>query len=313
MEVKSIAELESILAVEQDSRKRIVALLELNSALKRSDFQRSLQACSEAVKLADELKDQALLAKAHVDLGNALWKNGDNVKAQEHYAAGLAIHQERKDYAGMAHAYCGLGIVHGNLQDSANALEFFEKAVAAATRVGDDVTLAHNLGNIGHVYANIEDYITALKYFAKALAIDRELGDAGRQGVSNMLGAIAGVMVFQGEYDGAIAKLEESLIIDEEISNKRGIAVTQMNLGITYHKAGRYPEAISYLKRALSYAEKIHFVSLIPNIYQNLAETFEAIGDTDEAVRCMRRYNENQVAENRMHVQRRASQIIGST
>lgn len=306
----SISELENILVTEQDSRKRVIALLELNDALKGIDFQRSLNLCVEAVKMADDLNDKALLAEAHIDLGNALWKCGDNVKAQEHYAAGLAIHQELKGHQGMADAYCGLGIVHGNLNDSANALVFFELAVAAAMRVGNDVTLAHNLGNIGHVYANIEDYITALKYFAKALAIDRELGDAGRQGVSNMLGAIAGVMVFQGEYDGAIAKLEESLIMDEEISNKRGIAVTQMNLGITYHKAGRYPEAISYLKRALSYAEKIHFVSLVPNVYKNLAVTYKAIGETDEAVFCMDKYNEYEVAEKRMHVQRTASQII---
>lgn len=312
MEVKSISELEGILAAEDDPRKRVTALLQLNDALKSVDFQRSVEICSEAVNLADALNDKVLMAETHVDLGNALWKCGDNVKAQDHYAAGLAIHQEMKDYQGIADAYCGLGIVHGNLNDSANALDFFEKAVAAAKRAGNDITLAHNLGNIGHIYAIIEDNVTALKYFAKALALDRELGEEGLQGVSNMLGAIAGVMVYQEEYDGAIRNLEEAITIDEKIGNWRGVAVTLMNLGIANRKAGRMADAITYLNRALAYSEKTHFGVQLPQIHQQLAETYEAIGDTEEALRHLRAYNGFNLLEKRIKVQQKARQIIAS-
>jgi len=312
MEQRSIAEFESALGSAEGGVGRFKALLALNTALGNTDYLKSVGICREAVSIATALGEAPLMASAHNALGNVLWKTGKNEEAQEHYAISLSLYLELKDFEGQARAYCGLGIVHGSINDAANALEFFEKGVTAATKANDDVMLAHNLGNIGHVYSNIGDYATAVKYFAKALAIDRELGAEGRQGVSNMLGAIAGVMVFQGEYDGAIEKLEECLRIDEEIANWRGMAVSLMNMGITYRKADRFAESIAYLNRALAYAEKIHLGSLMPQLYQQLAETNEIIGDTDEAFRCLRKYNEYEVAEKRLHLQRNAGSIIGA-
>lgn len=312
MEQESITELESKLGLAQGNLERFHALLALNKELGNTDYMKSVAICKEAVSIAEALKDAPLMASAHSALGNVLWKTGDNEDAQEHHAASLSLYLVLQDYEGQARAYCGLGIVHGSLNDAANALEFFEKGVAAATKANDDVMLAHNLGNIGHVYANIGDYTTALKHFAKALAIDRELGSDGLQGVSNMLGAIAGVMVFQGEFDSAIEKLEESLRIDEEIGNWRGIAVSLLNLGITYSKAKRFAESIAYLNRALAYAEKIHLGTLLPQLYQQLANTYETIGETDEALRCLRKYNEYDLNEKRLELQRKAQRIIGA-
>ncbi len=309
MQKERVAELEVLLLTQLEAKARINVLLNLNEALGSTDFLRSLLVCQEALELAESTDDMALLAEVLRRLGNAQWKSGDNEGAQETYARCLVIYDELGDFDGLSNSYCGLGIVHGTLKDSANALDFFEKGAAAAKRAGNDVMLAHNLGNIGHIYANIEDYITALKYFAKALGIDRELGEEGKQGVSNMLGAIAGVMVFQGEYDGAIDKLEEALLIDEELGNTRGTAVTLMNLGITYRKAGKFPEAISYLNRALAYAEKIHFGSILPQMHEQIAETYEIIGDAEEALSHLRKYNEFQLVEKRLSIQRKLQEI----
>jgi tetratricopeptide (TPR) repeat protein len=309
MEQKSVAELEGALGSEV-GLERFHALIELNTVLGNSDYQKSVGICREAVSVATALGDTNLMALARNALGNSLWKTGHNEEAQEHYAISLSLYLELKDYKGLTRVYCGLGIVHGSLNDSANALEFFEKGEMAAIKANDDVMLAHNLGNIGHIHVNVGDHITALKYFAKALSIDRALGAEGMQGVANMLGAIAGVMVFQGEFDGAIEKLEECLRIDEDIANWRGIAVSLMNMGITHRKAGRLAESITYLNRALAYAEKIHLGSLLPQIYQQLAETYEEIGDTNEAYRCLRKYNEYKVAEQRLHLQRKARNIV---
>lgn len=305
-----LSELERVLLHEEEPRARVQKLFELNKVLGNTDFIRSLMICREAVELSEKLGDNALLAKALVNLGNVQWKSGDNVAAQENYLKSLELYRELDDHRGLSNAYCGLGIVHGNLNDSANALEFFEKGVAEAQKAGDEVMIAHNLGNVGHIYANIGDHVTALKYFAKALAIDRELGELGKQGVSNMLGAIAGVLVFQGEYEGAIERLEESLVIDEEISNSRGTATTLMNLGITYRKAGRFADSIAYLNRALAYVEKVHYGAILPLLHQQFAETYEAIGDTEEAMRHMRIHNDYEMAEKRMRLQQKARQII---
>lgn len=308
--MRTIAELEELLTLTEDRQERVKLLLELDRLVKGSDLLRSESIAREAVRLASDIDDPVLLAKTYDALANTLWKAGEFVESQEYYFKSLEIFKTLGDWKGMTNAYCGLGIVHGNLNDVANALEFFEKGVQTAEKAGDEVMLAHCLGNIGHVYAKIDDQITALKYFARALAIDRQLGDPGLQGVSNMLGAIAGVMVFQGEYDGAIAKLEESLVIDERIGNRRGIAVTLLNLGIAHRKAGKLAEGISYMQRALSYAGKIHFRSLMPQIHQQMAEVYEMIGDLEESLHHLKLYNEYEVTENRMRLQRNAGRAL---
>lgn len=304
-----IEEFEARLATLSEDKERVSVLLAMNRQLGSTDFLRSRKICEEAVSLAKHLDEPALQAKAHDDLANVLWKMGDNVEAQKHYHEGIRIFGQLGNYEGLSNAYCGLGIAHGSLDDSANALEYFEKGAAAAEKAGSDVMLAHNIGNQGHVYAGLEDYITALKLFARAMAINRELGEEGLQGVSNMLGAIAGVMVFQGEYDNAIAKLEESMTIDERIGNLRGKVVTLMNLGITHFRSERLPEAITYLNRSLALAEKIHFGAFKPLVHQHLAEVYEAIGDTEEALEHLKLYHDFEKAEKRLQVQRNASNV----
>jgi len=303
-------ELEGQLANEQRPRERAVLLLQLNKGLNGTDFSRAVQLCSEALSLAKGVDDDALLAQCHADLARALWKTGEMVKAQSHFEIALMLYAKLKDDAALASVYCSLGIVHGSLDDHANAMEFFEKGVELSERTGDDVMLAHNLGNLGHVHKGLNDCSTALRLYAKALAIDRELGEAGRQGVSNMLTAIAGVLVFQQEFEGAIEKLEESLSILEELGDMRGMATTLSNMGITYHEMGQFANAIAYLNRSLAIAEKVHYRVLIPDLHQNLADLYASIGDDAEALAHLEKRRAFGLEEKRLEVQRQAERII---
>jgi tetratricopeptide (TPR) repeat protein len=304
---RSIEDLEKSLGNEGETVQRVVMLIELNDKVKYSDYPRSAAICREAISLASKLGERQLMADAQSDLANSLWKLGDMEGAQEHYQQALGISRELGYATGMVDAYCGLGIVHGSMDDYANALGYFEKGVKLAEDSGNDPMLAHNLGNIGQVYQSMEEHVTAMKYFAKALAIGRELGDEGLQGVSNMLGAIAGVMVYQEEYEGAVKNLEECISIDESIGNLRGKVVCLLNLGITYHKWGRHPEAITYFNRSLSFAKKIHFGHQIPQIHLHLSKVYEAIGETEDAIHHLRKYHEFRKEEKRMRVHLNAS------
>lgn len=294
-------------------RERIQALMDMNSALLGKDYARSVELCRQAVSLAEELQDDAVTANCHIELARACWKVGDMVEAQHHYDRCRVLNLKMGDHGGLGQAYCGLGIVHGALNDHANAIEFFEKGAQASERAGDDVTLAHNLGNLGMVHRKLNDYTTALRYFARALAIDRALGEAGRQGVANMLTAIAGVMVFQGEYEGAITKLEEALVLHEQTGNPRGMATTYSNIGLTYDKMGQQAHAITYLNRALAMAESIHYKVLVPELHQNLSDLYAAIGDDDEALRHIALRKEFMMEEKRLEVQRQAGRIMDGT
>lgn len=299
---RGIDELEEFLSFEGATISRVKALIELNDIVKFNDYSRSVEVCREAINLAVKLGEKQLEADAHSDLANSLWKMGEMVSSQNHYQQAIRISRQISYTMGMVDAYCGLGIVHGSMDDHANALEYFEKSAKLAEESDNDIMLAYNLGNIGQVYRAMKEHVTALRYFARALAIGRELGEEGLFGVSNMLGAIAGIMVLQEEYEGAVVKLEESVEIDKRIGNLRGNAVTLLNLGITHHEWGKHAEAITYLNRALSLSAKINFRIQVPMVHQHLSKVYEAIGETEDAIHHLHKFQEFRKEETRMRI-----------
>jgi tetratricopeptide (TPR) repeat protein len=311
MQKNSIEELEAILSTEGSTRLRLETLVQLQQLIFTKDFPRSAAVCREIISLADALNDTFIMAEAHNDLGNALWKLGELSESQHHYTIGLELFTELQDDNGLGDAYCGLGIVHGSLVDSANALHFFELAAAAFKRANNLSNYAHNIGNIGHVYFELGDHTTANTYFERAIAISMEQGDKGKQGVANMLGAIAGVLVFQNRFEEGIEKLEQAMVIDREIGSSRGVTVNLMNIGLTYFKAGQHANAIAYLNRSLAYADKTHLGMFTPEIHKNLSEVYYAINDEAEALKHLQFYTDFQKAEKRSEAQRRAKEILG--
>ncbi len=308
--MSGILDLEKFLDTEGLTRGRFDALIRLKIALKGTDFIRSKNICLEAMEIASLLQNPLLEATAQRHLANVHWRMGDNLAAQELFVKCLKAFQELRNDEGIAHAYTGLGIVHGTLKDAANALHFFEKALAHAKLVNDEIMLAHIYGNIGNIHRLLEDYISALRYFAKALAMYRELDEDGKHGVSNMLNSIAGVLVYQKEYDNAIKHLEEALRLDEEIDDKRGRAVWLMNLGITYFKAGNNEKALEYLHRSLEHDSSRNAGAYLYMAHEQLSLVYMAMGDTRKSMEHMELYNNFHVEENRMELNRNARKII---
>jgi len=308
--MRTIEELEVLLTTEIPPIQRIKTLLEIKNQLRGRDFDRGRALCAEAVQLAIEEQEPLLEADARRHLGTMLWRMGRNTEAQEELAASLKISQERSWHEGITHAYCVLGIVHGSIHDSANALVFFENALKAMAKWDDELMEAHILGNIGQVHFIVGDYPSALKYMAKSLAISRQLGPEGLSGVANMLSAIAGVLVEQGEYENALAHLHEGLRIDQETDDHRGTASKLLNLGITYFKAGEGVKALEYLNRSLELGRKIHYRATEHMVHEHLAEVYKSIGDHEKALEHMRMYHELMVEQQRTEVRRKADSLL---
>jgi tetratricopeptide (TPR) repeat protein len=289
---RTIDDLEVFLSEKTVSTARFDALLELDDYLSQKDFQRSVETCREALRTAIVLESLDLMAKAHLKLSTALWKVGDTDGCLSHALKGLHLCEQTGHSAGAAQAYCTLGIAHGILDNHAPALDFFEKSAKIAGTLGERLLLAHVLGNIGSVYRSLSDFPSALDNLNRSLEIFRQLGDDGLQGVSNILEAMAGVMVSQGEFEGALAKINEALNIDERTGNLRGKTVALHNLGIIYLKWGRHADAVTHLRSSLALSERIQFLAQKADTHLMLSRAYQTIGETQEALHHLSMYHE---------------------
>jgi tetratricopeptide (TPR) repeat protein len=84
-------------------------------------------------------------------------------------------------------------------------------------------------GNIGHIYLNLGRYKDALDCYEHTYEFQKSNGN--KQGAADMLSGMAGVYVFQGEYDKGLELARRCVELCKAANYQRGVAVGIMNVG----------------------------------------------------------------------------------
>ena len=101
-------------------------------------------------------------------------KRGDYKTAKEYYQNTLKIAEDMKDLAMIGYAYNGLATLHGALSDFEKAIEYNLKALNVAEKVKDKSSIAASYRNISVVYLKAHSYDLAIKNakFSTKIAYD---------------------------------------------------------------------------------------------------------------------------------------------
>jgi tetratricopeptide (TPR) repeat protein/3',5'-cyclic AMP phosphodiesterase CpdA len=151
-----------------------------------------------------------------------------------------------------------------------NALEHFKyaKNVKIDAKGYDNATVSNNIAG---VYLNQEKYDKALEEFESVLRA-RENICKNHPDIAVTHNGIALAYFAQGKYDEAITEFKKALTILEKIDNnekldadiiyndatyQRDLAVTHNGIALVYSDQGKYDEAITEFKKALTIYEKV--------------------------------------------------------
>ncbi|MHA1911141.1 MAG: tetratricopeptide repeat protein, partial [Candidatus Kariarchaeaceae archaeon] len=88
----------------------------------------------------------------------------------------------------------------------------------------------------------------------------------------------------KGELDKALNYYEKSLIIKEEIGEKRGIALSLNNIGIVYYQKGEIDQALEYYKKSLIIKEEIGEKRSIALSLNNIGVLYNQKGELNKAL-----------------------------
>jgi tetratricopeptide (TPR) repeat protein len=105
-----------------------------------------------------------------------------------------------------------------------------------------------------------------------------------RRGVANSLGNLGNAYYSLGRYEDAKSYYQQSLEIYREIGNRGGEAGSLGNLGSAYNSLGRYEEAISYQQQSLEIAREIGNRRGVANSLNNLGSAYDSLGRYEEAI-----------------------------
>lgn len=193
-----LGELTSLLGNNQDSRSYLTGALFLarkDESLMRptlarivaalggvewrlGNLQQAYEYCSEALRLAEELKDNQTLLMALTRLGSVEGARGNPQQEQEHYqrALDLALEIGNRERAGVA--LNNLGALAGEQDRWQDALSYYTRALELSEETGAMQSTALHLINLGLAQTRLGLLDEAEANLRKGLALGRSIGAA---------------------------------------------------------------------------------------------------------------------------------------
>jgi signal transduction histidine kinase len=243
----------------------------------------------EALKLFNEVNEfyarnttPLQVVRSLTDTGLTFEQIGDFEASQKIYYEALHIAEANNYPLEFVKLYIRIAWVHFELGHIKEANEFIEKAISESVRYE---YLAEQ-GDVYNLQGVINKYYGTLKVsqnsLQKSLAIRTKLAD--KKGIAETLKNLGDVMERKNDPRAALSLHTRSLQIDEEISNKSGIAWSYYFLGRVNMKLGDFERSKSFLDKAEQEAKTLRHPVLLKMVFTSKRELLEAQGMLKEAL-----------------------------
>lgn len=190
-----------------------------------------------------------LTTSPHLELGRALWRQGDVAAARQQ--ADLLLTQAQTHHLPLLEAeafrlQAGIWLEAGEVEPSQH---LFEAALAIYQQMGDLLNESTVLHNLGLVTRRRGDFNTAQRYYEQALIARQAIGY--RQGVALTLNNLGAIASDQGDMTESLRYKRQALAISRQIGDRYVEMMALINLGIDTHDQGAYEQAQTYYEQAL--------------------------------------------------------------
>ncbi|MEM8603382.1 MAG: tetratricopeptide repeat protein, partial [Cyanobacteria bacterium P01_H01_bin.121] len=266
------------------------------------DYEGSVEYYLAALELQRSLNLSTGLSSNLLNLGGAYFNLGEIEQGIRYSEQALDLIRNQSDKREEAQATNNLGVFYWRLGEYQTAIEYYQQTLAIAQAQNNWSAEIPIYNNLGIIYLNLGEYEQAIDYMHKSLAV-RDEQEAYLALNDHVNGALAlsnlGRTYFTlAQYEQAIPVLQEATVIQQEFSDRRGLATSINNLGNVYLKLGNFDQAIAMQQQSL--------------------ETAQAIGNTDVEARALhslgeikRDRNEPQKAVNYFQQALAIRQVLG--
>ena len=169
------------------------------------DYEKALQFCLQAHKLASEINDKETEAETCSQLGMIYTRLCNFSKALEYYQEGLGIREEMKDENAIASSLNRIGMIMRLTKKYDEALEYYNKSLEIRRKNNQTTSLPWTMLGIASTYEEMQKQSEALEYYNQGM-----IGGDIRCTLQCIMGS-GRILSMMGIADKAEEKLEESL------------------------------------------------------------------------------------------------------
>lgn len=269
------------------------ALLDLGKLWASRDYNQTGDYFQQALELARQMDDPALLARSLNRVGNWYTNAEKPLEAIGHHQEALEIFDELGNQQGLASTLDLLGMVNLLAGDFSAAFRYYDQAIAIFRELDDRPGLASSLsvrGAFGPLYelqlvVAIAPLQEGLPYSDEALQIAREIG--WRSGESFALWGRGLRYAAMGQYGQALVAIQNGLHIASEIEHHQWMAGHHFNLGIVYCDLMAAEKALHHSQKALNLSKEIRSQYWIYVTTGTLAKAYLLMDDPAQGIACL--------------------------
>ena len=138
------------------------------------------------------------------------------------------------------------------------AITKFEEALEIARKIKNIAAEIVILNQLGIVYRRLNKIRFALNYHQEALKIIASISNPNddiKASNSIAINSIGNIYLALKQYERALDKFKQCLVIQETINDRRGLAINHQNIGFAHKKIGNLDIALDNFKKSLTYNE----------------------------------------------------------
>jgi signal transduction histidine kinase len=226
----------------------------------------------EPARIIDTLNQQAAALQ---------WSNPVTARRLAEEALALAESDERPEAVSQQKIGESLTILsrcYLQQADYSAAINYGLQAVAASKSLSTAPFLPQVLGQVGHAYTLLGQYVDGLRYFIRQQQASKEQMDRRNEASAHLGRGL--VYSFSGDQEKAIAALDTSLCIFQEVGDQLGEATALTNLCNAYEMLSDYETALYYGFQALRTSEAVGVRGIILHlIYSNIGAAYVHLGN----------------------------------
>ncbi|MBE0648475.1 MAG: DUF2225 domain-containing protein [Bacteroidales bacterium] len=250
---------------------------------RKTNYDTSLYYYDYAMEMAEEMKDDGMIALLQGSIGRCLLYQGKLKEAKFYFDAAMVYARSSGDSTQIMTILGYLGLYYGNKGEYEKCAEMTFEAIKIAEKRGMRRKQSILLTNLCVLHGRMKDYERALKYQRASLKIDQEIND--KLGLAYGYNNMGNVYRRMGLADSAMYYYRLAMDYQMEMGNMADVAGLMSNIGSYYREANQLDEAHKCFAGALQIADSLSLFWDKALILTKIGNTYEDQGFLNKAER----------------------------
>jgi len=211
------------------------------------NYEQSLESQLKSLQFIKKIDDKVLQGSIHNKLGDIYKVLGDYKKAIGNHELSLAIFESLDDKPTISATCYYIGNCYNWADDIDQAFALLDRSLVIADEINDPELKVKPTGSLAILFTKMKEYDKAMEYFFQAIDYVNITGNLLLK--ADLMKSFGNLYIETGNYDKAIAILNESLSIAESLKIKYPKSHIHRFLADAHERAGDFENALVHHKQ----------------------------------------------------------------